>query len=68
MFSRGKCIFCQIIEGTAPSVTLFKSDNIVVFKSRGEATKHHYLVCPIEHINDARSLVPDQLTLGNYII
>lgn len=61
------CVFCQICEGTAPSNTIFKNENFIVFACRTQATKHHYLVCPIQHINDAKSLVPGQETLGKYI-
>ncbi|XP_026469997.1 histidine triad nucleotide-binding protein 3-like [Ctenocephalides felis] len=57
------CVFCQICEGTAPSNTIFKNENFIVFACRTQATKHHYLVCPIQHINDAKSLVPGQETL-----
>ncbi|CAG2062444.1 unnamed protein product, partial [Timema podura] len=39
-------------------------DNYVAFSDIKPASKYHYLIIPKQHISDAKSLVPEQKTLG----
>jgi len=41
---------------------------IVVFKDRKPAAKHHYLVCPREHIRDAKALTHKHLPLVDTMV
>jgi diadenosine tetraphosphate (Ap4A) HIT family hydrolase len=42
-----------------------QDEKFVVFPDIRPAAEHHYLVCPREHIRNAKVLTKDDLPLGN---
>nr|MDO8118603.1 HIT domain-containing protein [Candidatus Sigynarchaeota archaeon] len=45
------CIFCKILDGTIPSRTVFKNENVVAFLDINPATPGHTLVIPRVHFS-----------------
>lgn len=48
----GDCIFCRIIEGSAPSFLVAEDDRTLAFLDRSQATQGHTLVVPRSHAAD----------------
>ena len=46
------CIFCKIIEGEIPSITVYEDNNVKAFLDISQATKGHVLVVPKKHVKD----------------
>ncbi|KRN34220.1 HIT family protein [Liquorilactobacillus mali] len=44
------CIFCKIIDGTIPSVSVYEDDDIKVFLDISQTTPGHTLLIPKKHI------------------
>ena len=44
-----------------------QSDDFILFKDIRPATKHHYLVCPKNHIDDAKRLKKRHLPMGKLV-
>lgn len=40
------CIFCKIIKGEIPSITVYEDNNVKAFLDISQATKGHVLVVP----------------------
>lgn len=46
------CIFCSIVEGTAPSERIYEDEHAVAFMDINPATDGHALVVPRRHTQD----------------
>ena len=46
------CIFCKIIAGEIPSVTVYEDDKVKAFLDISQATLGHTLVVPKKHVSD----------------
>ena len=46
------CIFCKIIKGEIPSITVYEDNNVKAFLDISQATKGHVLVVPKKHVKD----------------
>ncbi|MFT9456901.1 MAG: HIT family protein [Liquorilactobacillus hordei] len=44
------CIFCKIIDGTIPSVSVYEDDDIKVFLDISQTTPGHTLMIPKKHV------------------
>ena len=45
------CIFCKIIAGEIPSVTVYEDDKVKAFLDISQATTGHTLVVPKKHVS-----------------
>jgi histidine triad (HIT) family protein len=54
-----ECIFCAILEGTAPSERLIETDLAIAFMNANPATLGHALVIPKRHAVDIWDLSPE---------
>ena len=50
------CLFCKIANGEIPSETLYKDNDIIVFKDISPAAPTHFLIVPTAHIKSAEDL------------
>ena len=46
------CIFCKIIKGEIPSITVYEDNNVKAFLDISQATKGLFLVVPKKHVKD----------------
>jgi histidine triad (HIT) family protein len=46
------CIFCAIVEGDAPSSTVYEDEHAIAFMDINPATEGHTLVIPRKHVAD----------------
>ena len=46
------CVFCAIVDGTAPSETVYADEHTVAFMDINPATDGHLLVIPRPHVRD----------------
>jgi len=46
------CIFCAIVEGSAPSQTIYSDEDSIAFMDINPATDGHCLVIPRKHVKD----------------
>ena len=63
------CLFCKIAEGEIPSNSVYKDDELIVFRDIKPQAPTHLLVVPRKHIatiNDTQA--QDQKLLGNMIL
>lgn len=49
----GDCVFCKIVEGTAPATIVGKWSNAIAFKPLDPVCEGHILVIPRTHVGDA---------------
>ena len=56
------CIFCAIVSGDAPSVTVSEDDSTLAFMDINPATPGHLLVIPKRHSTDLTDIPTDDLT------
>jgi histidine triad (HIT) family protein len=54
-----ECVFCAILEGTAPSEPLIETDLAFAFMNSNPATLGHALVIPKRHAVDIWDLAPE---------
>ncbi len=54
-----ECIFCEILEGTAPAEPLIETDLAVAFMNANPAALGHALVIPKRHATDIWDLSPE---------
>ncbi len=54
-----KCIFCAIVDRTAPSVTVYETDEVLAFLDIRPIARGHVLVIPKDHSTDLDSMDPD---------
>lgn len=53
------CLFCKIIAGQIPSATVYKDDDLVVFKDINPQAPLHVLIVPRQHIPTLNDLSPE---------
>ncbi|XP_014668585.1 PREDICTED: histidine triad nucleotide-binding protein 3-like [Priapulus caudatus] len=59
-----QCIFCKIALGVDEKTKLtYEDEEFVVFPDIRPATKHHYLICPKNHIRDPKLLTRENVPL-----
>jgi histidine triad (HIT) family protein len=58
---RENCVFCQIMDGTAPAYTVYKDDEIFACLDKFPITARHTLVMPRKHVSTLVDL-DEQLT------
>jgi histidine triad (HIT) family protein len=46
------CIFCAIVDGSAPSRRIYEDEHVIAFMDINPATDGHALVIPREHVKD----------------
>src|SRR5690606_31072193 len=51
-----RCIFCEIINRSAPASIVFEDERTLAFVDLRQANPGHVLVIPRVHINDVRDL------------
>jgi histidine triad (HIT) family protein len=60
------CIFCRIIDGTAPGEIIYRDDRSVAFRDIRPAAPVHILVVPKKHIVSVNDLDPrDESLVGH---
>ncbi|NXR08700.1 HINT3 protein, partial [Semnornis frantzii] len=61
-----KCVFCRIARREEPGTALFPSEyeDLVCFKDIKPAAPHHYLVVPVEHLGNCKTLKTEHIPLG----
>lgn len=48
-----ECIFCEIIKGKIPCTKIFENDKVFAFNDINPVAKHHVLIIPKKHIENA---------------
>jgi diadenosine tetraphosphate (Ap4A) HIT family hydrolase len=61
------CVFCKIASGQEGR-TLYQDEKVIVFRTLRPAAEHHYLICPCEHISNAKSLKSHHLPLVEHML
>ncbi|WP_155286547.1 HIT family protein [Lacticaseibacillus zhaodongensis] len=46
------CVFCKIVAGDIPSVTVYEDDEVKAFLDLSQATPGHTLLVPKKHVKD----------------
>jgi diadenosine tetraphosphate (Ap4A) HIT family hydrolase len=46
---------------------MLQDETIVAFRDIRPAAKHHYLICPKQHISSSKELTKDQIPLGKLL-
>lgn len=46
------CVFCKIVAGDIPSVTVYEDDDVKAFLDLSQATPGHTLLVPKKHVQD----------------
>jgi histidine triad (HIT) family protein len=63
------CIFCQIVEGSAPGNIVYRDDQVIAFHDRQPAAPVHLLIVPIRHITSLNRInEEDELLLGHLLV
>jgi histidine triad (HIT) family protein len=62
-----KCIFCQIIAGTAPGEILYRDGRATAFRDIRPASPVHILVVPNKHIHSVNELDPEDESLIGHL-
>ncbi|XP_075780228.1 adenosine 5'-monophosphoramidase HINT3 isoform X2 [Pelodiscus sinensis] len=60
-----KCVFCRICRGEEPGTALLpcESEGLVCFRDIKPGAPHHYLVVPIEHMGNCKTLKKEHIPL-----
>jgi histidine triad (HIT) family protein len=58
-----KCIFCRIISGESPAVTIHQDDLVIAFHDIHPAAPTHILIVPIEHVQSINQLPKENTQL-----
>lgn len=61
------CIFCDIIDGLIPSVSVYQDDRIIAFSDIAPLAPVHVLIVPREHITSAACLTEEHAELMGHI-
>jgi len=60
------CIFCQIITGASPSLTIYRDDLVTAFYDIHPLAPYHILIIPNKHIESVNAVKPvDEPILGH---
>jgi len=63
-----KCVFCQIIAGTAPSEIVFQDEQVTAFKDQHPAAPVHLLIAPNRHIASLNQAGPEDTELLGHMV
>lgn len=58
MIGVSTCVFCAIVDGSAPSTPVLETDNVLAFLDIRPIARGHVLVVPRTHSSDLESLPP----------
>jgi len=59
------CIFCKIIEGSIPSVNVYRDEQVTAFRDVNPAAPTHILIVPNKHIDSVNTLTnADEQLIG----
>jgi histidine triad (HIT) family protein len=62
------CIFCKIINGDIPSITVFRDEQLTAFRDINPAAPTHILVVPNRHIDGVGTLASaDEPLIGHLV-
>lgn len=59
--NKDNCIFCKIVAGEIPSVTLYEDDHVLAFLDIGPISDGHSLLIPKEHVEFMDQASPDAI-------
>lgn len=62
------CVFCKIYKGIEPATILYKDDSVAIFNDIHPAAKHHYLIVTKDHIENAKVLTKDHISVLENLI
>lgn len=62
MLRVSNCVFCAIVAGSAPSTTVYETDEVVAFLDIRPIARGHVLVIPKTHFADLDTLPPSLAT------
>lgn len=57
------CLFCTIVQGTEPSIKVFETDDVLVFKDKHPQASYHVQVIPKKHYKNLID-IPNPLLLS----
>lgn len=58
------CLFCRIVRGESPPNELwYQDDKCSIFVPRGPAARLHFLIVPLEHIQNINTLTEEHRPL-----
>jgi histidine triad (HIT) family protein len=57
------CIFCKIVEGSAPSNKVLETDTVLAFHDINPAAPVHVLLIPKQHIATMNDLTPENASI-----
>lgn len=61
------CVFCKIVSGQEGRI-LYQDEKVIVFEDIRPAAQHHYLICPNEHIPNAKCLTRHDIPLVEHML
>uniref|UniRef100_A0A8B9FEG5 Adenosine 5'-monophosphoramidase HINT3 n=1 Tax=Amazona collaria TaxID=241587 RepID=A0A8B9FEG5_9PSIT len=61
----GKCVFCRIARSEEPGTALLSSEyeDLACFRDCRPGAPHHYLVVPVEHMGNCKTLKKEHIPL-----
>jgi histidine triad (HIT) family protein len=62
------CIFCKIVQGTAPASLLYQDEFATAFKDAHPAAPVHILIVPNTHIASVNDLLPEHEPLMGHLL
>jgi len=63
------CIFCKILEGAIPADSLYRDEEVMVFKDLHPQAPTHLLIIPTKHMDTLVEAEPqDQMVLGQLML
>ncbi len=63
------CLFCKIVKGDIPAVTVFEDDDILAFRDVNPQAPAHILVIPKRHIDTINDTdTQDESLLGRMVL
>jgi histidine triad (HIT) family protein len=68
-FNMGDCIFCKIVDGSAPATVIHRDELVTAFRDLHPAAPTHILIVPNRHIDSVNSLEKaDAETVGHMFV
>ncbi|GAB4498657.1 MAG: histidine triad nucleotide-binding protein [Anaerolineales bacterium] len=61
------CIFCKIIKGEIPSVSVYRDEQTYAFRDINPAAPTHILIVPNKHIDSVNMMIPDDEPLIGHL-
>ena len=65
----GDCIFCKIVDGSAPATIVHRDERVTAFRDLHPAAPTHILIVPNRHITSINALeIADAETVGHMFV